>query len=399
MKALILLFLFQALFAWDKVVEISNNTDGDVDRSAMYLDGGTFTTHYFWCQVNIFTGKYRLMYRSQNINGNLFPIKVLDMEHDCILPTAAGENNGKNIYVAFNAHRVTRGSAKCDEDNLPSCQEIYILETKDGGNTWTKPMPIKRANMNDVVNRWSPSIIVHPDTKRIWITYINKNYIGLRFTIGYVTRPRGSSLYSNEALLDNREGAIVFTTVAISNFNSVQMVHIIWTAETNNILRIYQRITKTNGIKWSAPQYISDGHINDAYSDIEIGGFSIYVPYTPIENNYMCIKMSNNAGRDWHNTPIMQGKGFGKLAGCVKKAQKEVRLFAIANLRSDKYTTYFGWMNPINSKWNQEKTPFDGIDTRLEPSVECAVRGSKIVVKILTAKRGSGIISATNEYS
>lgn len=65
-----------------------------------------------------------------------------------------GFNDGNLLYLVLKSHR--EHSNKFDCEKYPnSCRDIYYIVSEDGGDTWDKPIPVPRKDMNDRKNRYS----------------------------------------------------------------------------------------------------------------------------------------------------------------------------------------------------------------------------------------------------
>ena len=68
---------------------------------------------------------------------------VLDSKHPCESVSIAGSNDGKVIYVAYNAKR-KMGNISCNAKVMDGCMYIYTVESKDKGEHWSTTVIIPK---------------------------------------------------------------------------------------------------------------------------------------------------------------------------------------------------------------------------------------------------------------
>ncbi len=163
--------------------------------ASLYTDFSTSRTYIFY-GYNKTAGVNKesyLCFQEFSANGDLMRSPCFQQKRMVENVSVAGDSDGQHIYLLYSARRKMR-STSCAGGLNEGCYDVFFMETKDNGETWTEPAPVNHA-VNDGYNRYMPSIISVPSTKRLHIVYVQGS-----------PRTKGEFIYHNT----RASGSIVF---------------------------------------------------------------------------------------------------------------------------------------------------------------------------------------------
>ena len=199
---------------------------------SVYVDTFTKIAHVIWCN------DYKMYYLRFGPNNEISPTKLLDSPHTCFSRFIInGYNDGKSIFIVYEGRR-KRIPGRC-VNITDACNDIYFLESADGGISWSKEIAVPRRDLNDHEDREFPKLFI-THQNRIWIFYRMSGLADAPYS--YVTRSLGASVFSNEIKLSIR----VQTSSIAYNYYNNQHILSIYYMRANDRTR-YRYYTNNNG--------------------------------------------------------------------------------------------------------------------------------------------------------
>ena len=389
------------LATWSPHIRIDDNCQTELKRATMFIDQKSKVTHYFWCQYYSDNYRFRLLYRKQDQAGELSPVQTLDTEHDCEEISVTGINDGMTINVAYEADR-SIAHTRCSAEMTEGCLDIYYFDSKDGGETWSKPQAVGKADMNDIWNRAYPRIVVSPLTGRSWIFYVLTNVESTIYSIGWVTRPADSLIYTSETLLGFRKELIMGITVALSNYRGSFLIHIVWTGEFDGRLVLIQGVSPNNGITWTVSEFLGRGFAGKFTSNILMDQQYMILPY--LEYSYAPSRLAITPDRtnNWKLREISENSGIPDVALCYKTSKADAILFTLLNAQIDtnQYEGEFGYMRLSDETFIRGDNPFGSYSMAYDPNIRCYVgNDDAFVVKALGILNSAQLLLTQNVIS
>eukprot|EP01022_Parablepharisma_sp_SALTPOND_P022845 TRINITY_DN4670_c0_g1_i1.p1 TRINITY_DN4670_c0_g1~~TRINITY_DN4670_c0_g1_i1.p1 ORF type:complete len:428 (-),score=5.73 TRINITY_DN4670_c0_g1_i1:215-1414(-) len=286
--AILALIITQSLAKWEEPIEIIPSYG---TTRSIFTDNSNGISHVFWCRNPDFQFHYRRFYP----NGTLSEIMTFYWNAPCFLYyTVEGLHDGKTLYLVYQGRRQRHTiSGKCQEDPRV-CNDVYFSESTDGGNAWSKPVAVPRADMYDKQNREFPLLLVTPQ-KRLWVFYRMTGFYDAPYS--YVTRPSGSSVFSPEIVTPVRvnHASVAYNVVKGSSVVSIFYNH-------HGDTKPYHYYTENNGVNWIGPEDIS----KYCQSDV-IYEYPFTSSLTPLylfvvcrnSNYHTYLRVSKNLGASW----------------------------------------------------------------------------------------------------
>jgi len=295
---------------------------------------------------------------------------------------AAGElsakisEDGKHLVVAYNAYRVNI-DRECNIRSTDSCMEIFFTESLDGGESWTKPIRMNRPDMNDIVDRLQPAILLE-DTGRVYLMY------SLNYSFIISIRQPGAKDFENErTLIDTHDSGYKYLGQSIEN--SKRYIHLIWKPYTTAYTVKYMR-TSDDGKTWSTPITLAETDYADLLSPVRVTkeGKIFFQYFKGID---IKIIWSKDHGNTWED-PIRIGSDDGNnnaLDICGKDNKERIFSFNVKRLFGSGYLRY---LTPGDKNHHDLKYPFHNFKEVESVHLSCIhnQKGQYIVFPILKEK-------------
>lgn len=151
---------------WGTPVEITSYSDPTQLGKTLFTDESSGVTHVAYC--NSSDGS---LYHGYLDESGLFltePTLVND-NLNCYDVAFVGPHDGQHIYMVMEARRSMSIEA-CNENSLDSCDDIYIFESEDDGQTWLPPNNIG-GTPGDPFRRMTFTLLENWSTKYFWLVY------------------------------------------------------------------------------------------------------------------------------------------------------------------------------------------------------------------------------------
>ena len=275
---------------------------------------------------------------------------------------------------------------------------LYTLDSRDKGEQWSTPVQISRSNRDDIRNRWRPRILINPQSNRLWIFYITQNTESKQYSIGYVSRPEGSSTYNSEVQMNQRSEIIVDLAAALTKPNGKLSLHLIWTGDIKGTLTMTQMISTNNGVGWKTVGGVANGFGGPMISNIIMNPQYLYIPYlqsTGASESYMLV--STNGGSRWNKLKISNKSGLPDITLCFKAFGTKGIVFSLLNWKKSEgvYLGEFGFLDVSVMRYKDTKeTPFGNEILNYDPNLSCYVENDQYTVKAIGISKGTHLYVA-----
>ena len=361
----IALLVGTVLSAWTEPKEIKG--DGThIKHFSSYLDKVTLKTHIAYCTETTTPEGITtqgLMYVCLGPKNDIIIEQYIGIASGCRAAqiTAAG----KSLVIAFEGQRQFHLGV-CNATNTKGCFDVYVTESKEEGYNWGNAVPVPRKSLSDVADRTAPHLLVNPDTSRIYVFYLQRNIGASSTNIAYVTRPKGSLIFSNEVVTRfMAEDRFIGTLTTI---NEAKVVIHLFAENKGRTTHIYTE----NSITWYENTITTeDLHFSSFVADYQLLATVIMGICT--DGKSTLVLASTDHGKTWPQKFSMLDNyhrvSFGML--CLS-SDKKLKMNAITTNFMQTGQTYFTASIPDGEKKVLD-APFKGLENYgvFMPQVMC----------------------------
>ena len=151
---------------WATPIEITSYIDPIKISKTIYTDPSSGVSHIAYCN----SSDGALYYAHLDDTGLfLTGPTALTTEQRCYHAEITGPGDGLNVYLTLEARR-TMSVDECTPENPSSCDDFYVFESTDGGQTWQQPKVAGGAS-GDIVRRRTYKLLTNWKTKYFWMMY------------------------------------------------------------------------------------------------------------------------------------------------------------------------------------------------------------------------------------
>jgi len=392
--ALLFLIFILCKMKWDKPIKLNSGEFNSIQPMHIYHD---ISSQIGYLKILSFDNGNKMSFVSRKIfpDSNIIsPFTIIDKEFDIFTDEFGNMNilhvsfeNGRDHISVWSR---TRNYGLCTEDHTDGCEEVYYSETKDNGQTWGKPVPVPRKEMNDWVERRIPSVIYIKETGRVFIFYNAFHRSTLKSSIAFVTRPLGSSIFTNEVSFDVTAKSFEMHTPVYTISNNIATLHVFWTEEFSYSLTTFMYTKGVNGLNWEKPRKLYE--IKDAIcrkfwalSDHSIDSKAIHLilsKHMDRGEKMIIIISSYDEGETW-NEPLEFTNTVDVLTAaiCGTSDSPVILMNGFVDFPNEVHSF---WMYFVNKEVFVEfDQPFEGIEGVATTSISCGNYNEQLYIRAL----------------
>jgi len=362
---LVLMICVSILCRWNPPIALTEETS-DSTNPDVFIDPLTKTAHLVWVD-NPIDGAWRLVYMNILKNGTQSELKVLDEEHRPKLLRIDGVGDGQRIFVTYDAKRTQGEQNQCANGEGSGCFEIFFTETKNNGNTWTKPMMIPHEDPKDIVDRKGPKTLWVKAYKQIVISYWRMGTMCMSMRMG------DYSPFTKEVALPFGKSTsyqmMTYTIDEQANRPIYHFTYVNWTFPEENLMYTY---SIDLGQTWAAPKklgFLKHDDPSDSFlrpftiADNNLVKNTIFIGFTL--HNMIHFMWSNDNGKTWSEPlnvhPDSPQAVAPKLQICRQGRGHEPKVYMLAcmklKIRGSNYL--FGSLDVKTRKWEEYEPPME----------------------------------------
>lgn len=382
MALLLLGFLLaaSALGSWDTPFAITNRSR-DSTFPQMYIDPNTKITHAVW--IDSLNMEYRLAYARINPDNTMSTPILLESAHRARLSQIIGSGDGKRILITYDAKRGQGDKVDCAADTPQGCYEIFFIESKDGGMTWSSPVMIKHSL--DYIDRKGPRIDFVKETSQVIITYWASG------PMAFTTRKSDTSDFTTETLFPFSKSTAYQSIVHTYSDNGTPIFHFFYVNWSYPNEHLMYTQSEDNGQTWLAPKQLqlyvhktpSDSFFRPfAVANHRIMAKAVYVAF--VLNNEVHMKWTLDNGNTW--SPLQKAHDGNAIAPriqiCPTLKNEKPKVYLLYALRKAESQTHyvFGSLNQNTWKYEDEEFPFKSYLFNWDYMVDCYIDNYKKTV-------------------
>ena len=359
MKAVLLVaFLFLCIKAdWSSPKEILGQ-DTHIKHFSTYLDKSTLKTHIAYCtETTTDDGdttqalKYALISPANEVVADY----EIAIGSGCRVAKIIAD--GKNLLIAFEGQRDFHLGV-CNATNPKGCYDIYKTESQDGGMSWVLPTQVPRKDLSDIGDRMSPSFLLNPITKRLFLFYTQRPITSSETKLAFVTRPPESTIFMTETItkMDTEEKLIA----VLSTIDNERLMMHIFTERRGKTIHIFS----DNPITWKESEVLDDKyHFSSFVTDPNVMPTVIMGIFTDGKGTFLAA--SDDHGKTWPEkyikpvTDKYHRVSAAMVCICAKELDLEFHIIMTSFMQTEqKYVT----VKIPSGAVTIEEAPFMGIE-------------------------------------
>jgi len=297
----------------------------------------------------------------------------------------ASAENGKDHIAVWSKER---DEGQCNPHYTYGCFDVYYAESHDDGETWGNPVQVPRENLTDYAGRERPSALYIKETGRAFIFYRYYREVDEKYRIGFVTKPSGSTIFSNEVLIEETTNVTYFNSPTYTIGDNKATLHIIFTVEFERSKTDFLYISSVNGINWEKRQllYTSPAVFFKNYwvlSDHFVDNKAIHVVFSRwgnVNNNMITIRSSYDEGKTW-TEPAEFTNAVNVNSAAICGNEDSPIIFMTANIFYPNEEHSFWMYNVFKEEFVEIERPFDDLLGVTPSSISCGNFNGQLLIR------------------
>ncbi len=143
--------------------------------------------------------------------------------------------------------------------NITRTFTISFSESLDGGNSWSKLVPLH--DMEEECGRFPTGARVIKETGRLYLFYSHYNFTSDKHSIRFMTRSPGSAKFSVERTVQNCVQASTINHIVKLEYSHIGKgriaLHVFWTEQSQTSASMYYIKSEDGGSSWTGPAAIT----------------------------------------------------------------------------------------------------------------------------------------------
>ena len=310
MKILIFLSVLLTLgnCKWATPIEVTSFLDPTRISDRLYTDSSSGVSHIVYC--NSSDG---LPYYAYLDNSGLFlnGPNPLTQTLRCYQVEVSGPNDGLHVYIAMEARR-SMSIEECNENSLDSCDDLYIFESEDGGETWLPPKNVGGIP-GDAIRRRTFKLLTNWNAHYIWLVY--NQYIDINTHITTVRYDTKKHEFELEKILVENFGEMNHYALITHDESGKTTLSLFYT--TPYSLSVFVKVSKDEGQTWVDGNKISRLCTDKkmVYKTVVSDGKYIMIGCAKGDDIYF--EFSDDLGKTWTEPSQFPSRGIEDVTFCT----------------------------------------------------------------------------------
>jgi len=246
MKIIFLAFvlaLTKVLSKWAAPIEVTSFVDPTRINPAMFTDSSSGITYVAYC--NSTSGFAYFAYLD---NSGLFLTgpEILNDKLRCYRLDISGPHDGQHVFITMEARRSLSLDDCTKENNYETCDDIFVFESEDAGQSWLPPRNIGGVPGDQHIRR-SFTVLTNWNTHYFWIIYNRyENGASNIATSRYDTKNR---VFNEEKILVEKYGEMnYYPLITIDESGKTKLVVFYTTPYSLSLQTI---VSLDDGVTWN----------------------------------------------------------------------------------------------------------------------------------------------------
>lgn len=307
----VLIFCLAAINGkWATPMEITSYMEGTKITKDVYTDAASGVTHIAHCNSSDGNLYYtRLDETGLFITGPISLSSVLR----CFHVEISGPNDGQRVYIAMEARR-TMATDECTSTDLGSCDDLYVIESVDGGVNWKTPNNVG-GTPGDPVRRRGFKLLTNWKYNHFWLMYAK--YEGSNTAVMSVKYEPEKSRFSPEKVVLPKFSAL--SNYQLITYNDKGDSTLIFAYATPFTLTLQTVISTDNGETWKKGEGLKSICDSGKYVLKNLISSGKYLIAGCSKKEQIHFSFSDDSGKTWTTPEKFQSDEIEEIAFCGKE--------------------------------------------------------------------------------
>ena len=318
---------------WATPIEITSYKDPVRITKSMYTDASSGVTHIAYCN----SSDGSLYYANLDETGLFLtgPNK-LSSGSRCHRVEVVGPHDGQKVYIEIEARR-SMSIDECTPTNLGACDDIFIYESNNGGESWENLVSIG-GNPGEPFRRRFSKVIQSWKTKYIWVMYTKvegeKNALTV---IRYDTQKRA---FENERVLVPKFSGLDNYPLITYNDNGDTTLQLLYASPLT--LSLQNLISTDLGVTWNKAESIKNVCVGGKYVVRQMTSKGKYLVAGCIKADITHFAFSQDNGKTWTIPQAYQNKDIEEMTFCGQEDPLSAKphMIVLSRYRKDMNISY-----------------------------------------------------------
>jgi hypothetical protein len=291
-------------------MEITSYFDPVKITKAIYTDAASGVTHIIHC--NSSNG---VLYYTRLDDTGLFitgPTELVSNSR-CYHIEISGPHDGQRVFIAMEARR-TMNTDECSMSDLGSCDDIYVIESPDGGMSWKEPKNVG-GYPGDPIRRRGFKLLTNWKSKFFWLLYAK--YEGKASSVVSVKYEYEKGIFYPEKLVLNKFASLSNYQVSTFDDNGKTTLQFIYS--TPLTLTLQNKISTDDGETWTQAEGLKTICDSGKYVLRNLISAGKYLVAGCVKNDFTFFTFSDNNGKTWTAPNKFPSKDIEDLSFCGKE--------------------------------------------------------------------------------
>jgi hypothetical protein len=293
---------------WATPVEITAYKDPTRITKSMYTDSSSGATHIAYCNSSDGALYYTRLDESGLFLTGPTPVET---KARCYHVDVTGPRDGQSVYLVFEARR-SMSIENCGPSDLGACDDLFVLESRDGGDTWLPPKNLG-GSPGDAYRRRGHKLLPNWKAKSFWLTYMkfNENDGGIAVVKFDVAR---DAFGPEQIVLTKYTGMTMYHTVT---YNEKGDTTLMISYATPYSLALQTIVSTDGGVTWAKGEPLKTLCQGSGYVLRNLAFQGKYLVAACVKNDIGHFAFSEDNGKTWTPATAFPQRDLEEVTFCA----------------------------------------------------------------------------------
>ena len=306
---LLVAFIFSVAYSkWATPIEITRYVDPVRITKTIFTDASSGVSHIAYC--NSSDGS---LYHAFLDDSGLFLTgpKVVNKDLRCYHVEISGPHDGQHVYLTMEARR-SMSIEECNAANPQACDDLYVIESQDGGQTWLAP---KNAggNPGDAARRRTFKLMTNWKTPYLWMMF--SKFEGKQYGLSVIRYDTKKKVFEHEKVLVPKfTGLDNYQLITYDDKGKTTLLLIYATPYT---LALQTYVSTDDGVTWEKGQPMKNLCPGEKFVPRNVIAKGKYLIAGCVKYDYTHFSFSEDLGKTWTTPQKFPSKDIEDVSFCT----------------------------------------------------------------------------------